>query len=275
MLGGPCTTGDWGGGGGAGRPLVFAALAAGAGFLLGSGVTPFAGTYRFSATPVRVAQSSQPPQQPAQHPQPKPAPRRPDAPTSSEGEQFFYNRDAGPAKIACADCHLVTAPNEPPPDDLIRAGHSLQNAFGRGTWWNGRVMTDCGEAGEVCFKRFMGGQEFDGRTRTAIVLYIKGRSEPASSPWIIQRVPPGRVDVTRGDFARGADIFRRACSLCHGAGGGPSGPDLKGSKMTPREIADVVRTGVNRMPFFQADLLSDDQVADVAAYAYALRPRSD
>lgn len=275
MLGGPCTTGDWTGGG-AGRPLLLAALAAGAGYLVGPVVTPFAGTPRLAGTPVRVAQGSQTPgEQPPRPSQPKPPPRRPDVPSSSEGEQFFYNRDAGPAKIACADCHLMTAPNEPPPDDLIRAGHLLQNAFGRGTWWNGRVTTDCGEAGEVCFKRFMGGQEFDGRTRTAIVLYIKSKSEPASSPWILQRVPPGRVDVTRGDFSRGADVFRRACSLCHAAGGGPSGPDLKGSKMTPREIADVVRTGVTRMPFFQADLMSDEQVADVAAYTYALRPRSD
>jgi mono/diheme cytochrome c family protein len=181
----------------------------------------------------------------------------------------------GPAKVACADCHLIADPRQAVPDDLIRPGHNLFDAFGRGTWWNGRVTTDCGEAAEVCFKRFMGGEELDGRARTALVLFMKGRAAPVSNPMILHRVPPGRAEVSQGDAARGRDLFRRACAICHSAGDGPAGPDLAASSMTAREIADVVRTGRNRMPLFQGDVLSDADVADLAVYTRSLQPSSE
>ena len=192
--------------------------------------------------------------------------------TSSDGARFFSDRAAGPAKVACADCHLIENPALPPPDDLIRSGHTLFDAFGRGTWWNGRITTDCGEAAEVCLKRFQGAPELPPKMRTALVLYMKSHSAPVSNPIILMRVPPAGTDVNQGDAARGQDLFRRACSVCHAPGGSDSGPDLSRSKMTAREIADTTRAGKGRMPFFQGDILSNEQVADISVHAQRLQP---
>ncbi|MBI3448736.1 MAG: c-type cytochrome [Acidobacteria bacterium] len=193
-------------------------------------------------------------------------------PTSGAGERYFYNRTVGPGKVACADCHTIEDPAKGAMDDLVRAGHSLFDAFARGSWWNGHVTTDSGEAAEVCHHRFQGGEEIDSRSRTSLVMLMKDHSTPVSSPITVLRVPPGRTPVNSGDAARGKDLFRRACAVCHEATGPNGGGSLAASSKTPREIADVVRTGQGRMPLFQGDVLSDDQVADIAAYAFSLQP---
>ena len=48
---------------------------------------------------------------------------------------------------------------------------------------------------------------------------------------------------------------------------------LQASEMTPQEIGELIRTGRGTMPFFQADILSRQEVADMAAYTYSLRPK--
>jgi mono/diheme cytochrome c family protein len=201
---------------------------------------------------------------------PRPAEKEP--PTTRAGEQFFFNRTVGPGKVACADCHAVSNPALGPTDDLIRAGHNLTDAFGRGSWWNGHVTTDCGEAAEVCYKRFQGGGEMDSVARVSLVMFMKSHSVAVSSPILVMRVPPGRAPINEGDAARGRDLFRRACGVCHGEGGSGAGGSLASSTKSPKEIADLIRTGEGRMPLFQGDILVDDQVADLAAYAWSLHP---
>jgi len=195
-------------------------------------------------------------------------------PSAASGERFFYNRTVGRGKVACADCHLIVNPSFGAPDDLIRAGHNLYDAFGRGSWWNGRVTTDSGEASEVCHKRFQGGSELSADARLALVLFMKNQAAPVSNPIVILRVPAGKAPVNEGDAARGADIYRRACAVCHSEGGPNPGGNLSTSSKSPREIADMVREGEGRMPLFQGDLLTDSQVADVAAYTWSLQPKT-
>jgi mono/diheme cytochrome c family protein len=261
MLGAPCI----GSGNEGPRPsgrIVLAIVLAAAGATLAAPTLPLLA--------YRPAQEEQPPA-----PKP-PAPSRPGAATSREGEQFFFDRGATAAGIACADCHLITAPTVAPPDDLIRPGHNLFDAFGRGTWWNGRITTDCGQAAEVCFKRFQGAEELPPWARVALVKYMKSRSAPVSNPWILLRVPPGRSNVGAGAEEQGRDLFRRTCAVCHPGGAAASeGGSLRESTMTPREIADLIRAGRGRMPFYQADILSDEAVADLAVYAHSLRPRPE
>jgi mono/diheme cytochrome c family protein len=207
---------------------------------------------------------------------PKPAPKRPGQATSLDGERFFFGREVAPAKVACADCHLVSNPAVAPPDDLIRSGHNLFDAFGRGTWWNGRIMTDCGEAAEVCYKRFQGAEELEPKNRVGLVRYMKSQSAPVSNPWILLRVPRGQTDVGLGDAARGEALFRRACALCHPGGAAASeGRALRDSELTPSEIADLIRTGKGRMPFYQMDILGERDVADLAAHTHSFQPQQD
>jgi len=194
--------------------------------------------------------------------------------TVQEGKEFFHSRDVAPVKISCADCHLILHPQAAPPDDLIRPGHNLFDAFGRGTWWNDRILTDCGEAAEVCLKRFQGADEMPPRARVGLVKYMKSMEAPVSVSLTLLRVPAARTDVSGGDSARGEDLYRRACAFCHPVDDGSSELSLLKSKMTPQEIGETIRTGFERMPFFQADILSEQEVADIAAYTYSLRPTS-
>ena len=205
-------------------------------------------------------------------PAPRPPLRDPGSTVDRSGERIFYSREETPIRIACADCHAVTPAGTPPDDDRIRPGHTVYDAFSRGNWWNGRVTTDCGEAGEVCLKRFMGGAEMSGKMRTHLVVYMKSLGPPWGSPFVLHRRPPGMVAADSGNPGKGRDLFRRACDACHPGGGAGQGPDLSLSTMTPREIADLIRVGSDPMPFYQGDILSDDEVADIAAFTRTLQP---
>lgn len=223
------------------------------------------------ATAATPGASQEAPERP-EAPKP-PAPRSPGEATSREGQSFFFDREAGPAGVSCADCHAIHDPAVAPRDDRIRPGHNLFDAFGRGNWWNSRITTDCGEAAEVCFKRFVGARELPPWARVALVKYMKSRSAPVSNPWILLRIPPGRTPLGGADAGAGRDLFRRACALCHPGGAAASeGKSLAESTMTLGAIADLIRTGQGRMPFFQMDILTHEQVADIAAYTHSLQP---
>ncbi len=204
-------------------------------------------------------------------PRPRPPRRDPGSRVDARGEALFFSRNETPIRIACADCHLVTAPGSPPSDDLIRPGHTVFDAAGRGNWWNGRIMTDSGEAGEVCLKRFMGGTEMSGLMRTRFVEYMMSLGAPYAAPLVIRRMPPGLVEIASGEREKGADLFQRACEGCHPGGGAGLGPDLTKSRITPTEIADLIREGKDPMPFYQADILTNEEVAHVAAFTYGLQ----
>lgn len=206
----------------------------------------------------------------------RPRDRRPTSATSADGKDFFYSREVAPVKLACADCHLIQHPQAAPPDDLIRSGHNLFDAFGRGNWWSGRITTDAGEAGEICIKQFQGAPELPPFARVGLVRFMKRQAAPFSNPWIVLRVPAAQTDVSGGKTEPGQDLFRRACAFCHpGGSAAAKEPSLQKSKMTPQEIGELVRTGRGTMPFFQADILSRQDVADIAAYTYSLQPKKE
>jgi mono/diheme cytochrome c family protein len=208
-----------------------------------------------------------------------PEPQRPASPSgfqpsSAKGAGIFSDRAFGPAKIACADCHSIADPNEPAPaGDRIRPGHTLHDAFGRGSWWNGRVTTDAGDAAAVCHTRFQGADgELPPEARVSIVLFLKDHSAPVSGPISIARASASTAEINQGDAARGAAAYQRACAWCH-EGKDASGGDLRSSRLSPHEIAQLVREGKGRMPFFQPDVLPDPQLADIAAYTWSLQPK--
>ena len=69
-----------------------------------------------------------------------------------------------------------------------------------------------------------------------------------------------------GHADKGKAVYAEACTFCHGADGtgGHGGKTLKGL-MDTSAITTIVDNGRNEMPGF-ADLLSEQQMADVAAY---------
>jgi ubiquinol-cytochrome c reductase cytochrome c subunit len=86
--------------------------------------------------------------------------------------------------------------------------------------------------------------------------------------------------VAAGALAAGNQLFSINCAQCHndaGAGGalgyGDIVPPL--NRASPVDIAEAMRVGPDPMPVFGPDTLSDQQVADVAAYVQYLHHPED
>jgi cytochrome c oxidase cbb3-type subunit III len=81
--------------------------------------------------------------------------------------------------------------------------------------------------------------------------------EPAASP------------VGAGDVSRGAAVFARECSGCHGTAGagGGVGPTLAGAGIDAATVTTAVQQGRGVMP---AGLVSGQEQADVVAYVVSI-----
>jgi ubiquinol-cytochrome c reductase cytochrome c subunit len=80
-----------------------------------------------------------------------------------------------------------------------------------------------------------------------------------------------QVDPEQGDAARGQELFRTNCSMCHnptGAGGalsdGKVAPHLYDA--TPTQIWEAMRTGPQPMPAFNQAGVDDEGARDIIAY---------
>jgi mono/diheme cytochrome c family protein len=70
---------------------------------------------------------------------------------------------------------------------------------------------------------------------------------------------------------RGERLFYRYCSYCHPGGEAGVGPALNDKPLPESLVRAQVRRGLGAMPAFEAITLSDEQVADVAAFVSDLR----
>ncbi len=77
------------------------------------------------------------------------------------------------------------------------------------------------------------------------------------------------TSTTVGDAARGAAIFERTCSGCHGphGSGGSVGPTLAGAGLDAETVSATVEQGAGVMP---AGLVSGQAEADVVAYVVSI-----
>jgi len=86
---------------------------------------------------------------------------------------------------------------------------------------------------------------------------------PASSPLV-------------GSAVAGKATFTQYCSICHGVGAkGFIGPSIAGIDWTVPGLHAIVRGGLGgygSMPAFNADVVTDQNVADIAAFLVSLGP---
>lgn len=85
--------------------------------------------------------------------------------------------------------------------------------------------------------------------------------------------------VSGGDVLRGRALFAENCAACHGAtGDGASvgsddvAPSLRSA--TTFQVAEAIRAGPGIMPHFGHDVLSDQDVDDIARYVNAVQTQS-
>lgn len=83
-------------------------------------------------------------------------------------------------------------------------------------------------------------------------------------------IPDVQVDAA-SDTAAGRAAYVATCAACHGAagsgdavGGGAFAPPLH--NVAPTQVGEAIRTGPGAMPRFGPDQVSDEQLAEIAAY---------
>lgn len=134
-----------------------------------------------------------------------------------------------------------------------------------------------------CLKRSMNGAALpaDSREMRDMVAYFAflSRGIPVGAAVRGQGLP--RMPAVAGDSARGADLFRSTCAVCHGADGagtavgpplwGPDSYNIGAGMARVRTAASFIK---HNMPLDRPGLLSDQQALDVAAYINS-QPRRD
>jgi mono/diheme cytochrome c family protein len=215
------------------------------------------------------------------------------------GRALFGARVGG---LSCADCHSVSAEDQPDPDRR-RVGHTLADATRRPSWWHGTLDAAAGagarDAVLTCVARFehrtwsttlpalpdgrkdLSKVEIPAADLAALEAWLESIARPGPHPACPgrrddSRAALSRVEALTGDVARGRGVWARACALCHGDGGSNQlAPSLRGPTAPDRfRVLDYVRSGPRAsdvktagawMPFFTPDALPDQDLADVAA----------
>jgi mono/diheme cytochrome c family protein len=106
---------------------------------------------------------------------------------------------------------------------------------------------------------------------TAGLLALAGTGEGAPSA-----VPSAAPAALVGDARVGKETFTEYCSICHATGGkGFIGPHIGGIDWTTPGLHAIVRGGLGGyggMPAFNAGAVTDQNIADIAAYLASLAP---
>jgi len=88
------------------------------------------------------------------------------------------------------------------------------------------------------------------------------------------------VDLSDADLANGGLLYRANCQACHSASGsggalsyGRAAPGL--ADATPSQVGAAVRTGPGQMPVFGPEIVSADDLNDLALYVRYLKSPED
>lgn len=205
------------------------------------------------------------------------------------GEQLFRDPRLSESSFnafACATCHPVTPAADP---SSLPPGYSLYNATARPSWWGG-YSAKLLDAVNFCYLYFMRGlrplSKDDPRSR-ALYEYLASISSVQSEPALPLTIARDVVDVPRGSTARGAEVYRGACQVCHGEPYSARGrisedaPDLPGiTRSYPSDfpgfppalvVIEKVRHGQffgvgGNMPLFSREALSDEDLGALLAF---------
>ncbi len=209
-----------------------------------------------------------------------------------QGRLLFHDPGLARRGVSCNTCHATTRNGQG--DGLIRAGHSLFDVARR-PYWRGDAQKsefkNLGAAVVPCYDIYMGERPAP-RLQSAIVAYIGSlRSRSKQRPAALQLQPSleadGNYDLPkyrngRADLGRG--LFYRACHSCHPFGTRQGIGEVVAGVPRARVAAKIREgTGLMRgkrvpglwMPFYGADRLTDEDIADIAAFIDSLpKPRA-
>jgi thiosulfate dehydrogenase len=188
---------------------------------------------------------------------------------------------------SCATCHAVDASDSGP----VRTGGSLAGVTKRPSYWAGQEL-DLLPSVNACLYFFMFKDEpwtAEDVEARALYAYLESISKDADAKPAPFTVVADIADLPRGDAAKGAPVYDRACSLCHGPA--HSGKDrlVDYAPVLPEDtlrdhplgkytederrlvFVEKVRHGAfisysGQMPPFSLEKLPDEDLADLLTY---------
>ena len=220
--------------------------------------------------------------------------------TSEAGRRLFYSPAISTNGLSCAHCH-ADFDEETYNDGLIRAGHSLFNAYYRTTWWGkdpeaSDAYATIDEAAAVCVLHYMRNKDkLTAQQQLDLRAYLKAISQRALRTPLALAPAADHTGEYKGfeggNRLSGKDLFYAACHSCHPNGNAGIAPKPLARNREPAYYARVVREGDGLgsvlsgidpnaysfkdgrfSPFFGADRLSDAQLRDIIAYIKSLPP---
>ena len=169
---------------------------------------------------------------------------------TDEGRQLFLTN--------CSSCHGLQAQGTSDGPTLIGVGAASVD-FQVGT---GR-MPAAQTGAQVPAKPV----EFTQEEISAMAAYVASLGPGPAIP------PEEAVDPAKGDLARGAEIYKTNCSMCHnfaGSGGalthGQYAPPLRG--VDPKYVYEAMLTGPQEMPVFGDHTITPEDKRDIIAYLH-------
>jgi thiosulfate dehydrogenase len=211
-----------------------------------------------------------------------------DVPAADFGKDLFASPKVSTSHFntfSCATCHVVDPSAGPVVAARLDSGYNLAGAPSRGGWW-GNGETTLLDAINVCVTQFMGGRALtkDDDSTKQLDAYLEANTPPTGmpAPFTVVRMV-GTLDTIKGDATRGHDAYQSACYRCHGEAHtwkGHSSPiavvipestlatfPTQGRAVTVEKVRHGRFFNVGGlMPFYTAEAMSDDTLADILAY---------
>lgn len=198
----------------------------------------------------------------------------------------LYNWKSDKNNIACADCHSDGTNDDRP---LTKYFSTIKGAAKRTSAFLGTVkkedMAKTASGATNCWERFLKQKNpMNGDQIASLNAYYESVSkgdEPTEIKYTSFALPT--PDKTRlapeqdailkmtGDKDKGEKVFNSACMFCHGDKSTVKDVDKLFDKFegNPKSITYMVRTGKKAMPFFNTETVTNQDIADVAAYILA------
>ena len=215
------------------------------------------------------------------------------------GRELFYDAsfggtlDSGKVTgLSCAHCH-ADFDETANPDGLNRSGHSVVGVPHRGEAKGGMIKGDmfrrAAGGGGFCYEHFLQGIRNEDVNPThipaeqaeALMAYFEHISgDDKGSMFQIQMLNDEQAKAAAdsilkmtADVNRGWKLYGQTCAVCHPTPKKSGiGPQLVRARPVPdvqqrkHKIISYVRKGGSVMPFFASDRLSDQDLADIAAF---------
>lgn len=217
-------------------------------------------------------------EKPAEQKETKAAPNE----LSGKGKELFYevSKKTG---LKCADCHFDGGDSA---SMLVRTNADIFNANKRKYVYNGMfsgddVAKNAGGA-SYCWKKYIGDEtpltqeqisslnayyEFTGKNKPITEFKLTTIAVPKPDKEKLKEDQTAIASLT-GDKTKGQDLFKQFCSSCHRKDSPVKDvPNIANNKdVNLKAIAYHIRLGSKHMPFFPYEAISNQGIADLAAF---------